>query len=304
MDPESDEINKILTYITKNLSNLDQNKWVNIDTCRLNSNSTYLTKKAQFSDTYNKFFSVQNQELFSVVCNRLNSNPEIPLIKTSRNRPRSNIREKIREKKQEKKQVKKQVKKVKNKKEKVEEVRLNFDNDRPGPPLELNQTRGLSVRLRNLVWRERFETFIGQCYCCTLELDYQKWHCGHIKAYADGGSNSVENLRPTCEECNLKMGTMDMILFICIYGLQGLDNINLDIRSNNKTFKKSVIKTITFAEKIRTTCANIDELVKHKLMKKGDANIYRKQLLGKRVSTLDRKKSLKEIMKIVSTFNT
>lgn len=67
---------------------------------------------------------------------------------------------------------------------------------------------------RRLVWENTngkiYEApcFIKRCnqiLCCMGD-----WHAGHNKARVDGGSNSIENIRPICAECNASMGTMSI----------------------------------------------------------------------------------------------
>jgi len=60
-----------------------------------------------------------------------------------------------------------------------------------------------------------------KCMCCELnEIKMNSFHCGHVIAEADGGSTSVENLRPICSACNLSMKTENMEDFKkrCGYG--------------------------------------------------------------------------------------
>lgn len=54
------------------------------------------------------------------------------------------------------------------------------------------------------------EKGIGKCYCCQEEIDSKKFDCGHIEAVANGGSNTVENLKPICATCNKSMGTQNL----------------------------------------------------------------------------------------------
>jgi len=41
-------------------------------------------------------------------------------------------------------------------------------------------------------------------------LMYEDMECGHIIAFARGGSSSDTNLEPICRICNRDMGIMDM----------------------------------------------------------------------------------------------
>jgi 5-methylcytosine-specific restriction endonuclease McrA len=51
----------------------------------------------------------------------------------------------------------------------------------------------------------------GPCVCCKTKLiSTFDFVCGHVKAEANGGETTVDNLRPICASCNSSMGTMNM----------------------------------------------------------------------------------------------
>jgi superfamily II DNA or RNA helicase len=53
-----------------------------------------------------------------------------------------------------------------------------------------------------------------------LSIDTPKiLHRGHVIAHANGGDDSVDNLRPECESCNLSHGTQHMFEYMKTYGL-------------------------------------------------------------------------------------
>jgi len=54
----------------------------------------------------------------------------------------------------------------------------------------------------------------GQCFCCNNPMTlFSNWHRGHIKSRCDGGPNTIHNLRAICQDCNNRMGTMNMMEF-------------------------------------------------------------------------------------------
>jgi len=66
--------------------------------------------------------------------------------------------------------------------------------------------------LKNKVWvkyiGDKIET---NCLCCNKTIiSITSFHCGHIKAEANGGKLTIENLRPICGSCNSSMGTQNM----------------------------------------------------------------------------------------------
>lgn len=71
--------------------------------------------------------------------------------------------------------------------------------------------------LRKIVWN----TYIGdnvcstKCPCCNITIISPfEFHCGHVIARSQGGSDTLDNLRPICCVCNMAMGTMDMREFV------------------------------------------------------------------------------------------
>lgn len=70
--------------------------------------------------------------------------------------------------------------------------------------------------LRNKVW----DTYLGNiakanCVCCNInQIDKTDFQAGHVEASANGGKNTLENLRPICRNCNDEMGTQHMRTFM------------------------------------------------------------------------------------------
>lgn len=53
------------------------------------------------------------------------------------------------------------------------------------------------------------------CWCCQHEkISVNNKHFGHIVSERNGGKADVENLRPVCPSCNLRMGTSNMYDFM------------------------------------------------------------------------------------------
>lgn len=82
--------------------------------------------------------------------------------------------------------------------------------------------------IRYQVWRHYFSRWWstscpmdGYCYCCNLPISIENWHAGHVVAWAKGGEDTVENLRPICAQCNTSMGKMNMGLYVVKYNLRG-----------------------------------------------------------------------------------
>lgn len=68
--------------------------------------------------------------------------------------------------------------------------------------------------LRRRVWTDQFgDNDIGYCNCCAIKVTTSDFHAGHIIAVAKGGSDDISNLKVICAECNLSMGTRNLIDF-------------------------------------------------------------------------------------------
>ena len=65
---------------------------------------------------------------------------------------------------------------------------------------------------------------IPKCVRNALWINY--FHAGHIKAHANGGSTSLDNLVPICMLCNCSMMKHDLNEFISKYNLHhGLEEL-------------------------------------------------------------------------------
>ena len=57
------------------------------------------------------------------------------------------------------------------------------------------------------------EKGVSKCYCCSSDIDSKKFDCGHIISVANGGSDTIDNLKPICDTCNKSMGTENLEVF-------------------------------------------------------------------------------------------
>jgi len=74
----------------------------------------------------------------------------------------------------------------------------------------------IPASLKKATWDTWIGASIGEvkCPCCKHQHIRQlEFHCGHVIAEAFGGQTNVQNLRPICAQCNLSMGTMNMLEF-------------------------------------------------------------------------------------------
>lgn len=70
--------------------------------------------------------------------------------------------------------------------------------------------------VREEVWRLYGSSL---CWCCQQEpISSKNKHLGHIQAETNGGQPTIDNLRPICQNCNLRMGTLNMFDFMIQQG--------------------------------------------------------------------------------------
>jgi hypothetical protein len=67
-------------------------------------------------------------------------------------------------------------------------------------------------KIKEAVWEAQFgDSLNGECFCCRKTLRIMDaWHAGHIVASCMGGTDTPDNLRAVCIECNLAMGSENM----------------------------------------------------------------------------------------------
>lgn len=72
----------------------------------------------------------------------------------------------------------------------------------------------ISAGMKSDVWEQYIgRVYDAKCFCC----DYRDISCrsdgfeaGHVIAEARGGPTVLENLRPICSSCNMRMGTKNL----------------------------------------------------------------------------------------------
>ena len=158
------------------------------------------------------------------------------------------------------------------------------------------QPKGIPVLTRNKVWREWCGNVMdGRCFCCEESIGYEKWHCGHVIARERGGSVDAENLRPTCTDCNLGMGTLHMYEWILMNRLPGYRH--LDHRDPIVRYNLSIV------EAAAKTGGRIEWLEENGHMTRTVANNYRRRIVSKRSDTRERVNVMEEVTGIYRLHN-
>ena len=81
--------------------------------------------------------------------------------------------------------------------------------------------KNIPKTVKDLCWERWVGASIAatECLCCfTRPITMSSFHCGHVIAEANGGSTTVDNLRPICATCNLSMRTKTMTEFQADHG--------------------------------------------------------------------------------------
>lgn len=62
--------------------------------------------------------------------------------------------------------------------------------------------------VKDKLWDDTFGASKGEaeCYVCNTIINSKKFDCGHIISVKNGGSDSLDNLKPICSTCNKSMG--------------------------------------------------------------------------------------------------
>ena len=85
-------------------------------------------------------------------------------------------------------------------------------------------SKTIPLSLKKTVWNHWMGMNVGEAKCpvCKITLIHQmSFHCGHILAKSNGGTNTVDNLKPICQSCNSSMGNqnMDDFIHLCTTGM-------------------------------------------------------------------------------------
>lgn len=74
----------------------------------------------------------------------------------------------------------------------------------------IKKRKSIPKKIRYEVWQKYNCSVDGSCYVCNDKLKFYNFHVGHVKSIHNGGTNSIDNLQPICQCCNLSMGVRDL----------------------------------------------------------------------------------------------
>ncbi len=218
MDIDKSKVSKL--PLDKNLMLIKECKkgfYVNLDTQRLNKDTTMKNKKDLYINHKYKFFS-QNESTYKLYVKKYSTNYIINIINL----------------------VKKMF------------IKTSNPTSHSIPKVKSRPT--IPISTKNKVWREWCGNSLdSQCFCCLGNISYEKWHCGHILSHAHGGTMEPDNLRPICKECNLKMSSMHMYEYILTNNMKRiLDKNNQEVMKYQRFIneKNKVEEILTQSKKL------------------------------------------------------
>jgi hypothetical protein len=93
------------------------------------------------------------------------------------------------------------------------------DSSSRKPP---TKRKNIPTKVRQMTWRKYVgNSMDGKCWCCDGAITFESWHAGHIIPASKGGPDTVDNLRPLCQSCNLSMSNRPMCEFISTHNMKG-----------------------------------------------------------------------------------
>lgn len=81
--------------------------------------------------------------------------------------------------------------------------------------MKMAPRKAIPKKVRASLWKRDFDSSTaGKCYCCAMNIEaLGDWEAGHIVSVKEGGTDTLDNLRPVCKSCNRSMGTENMDAF-------------------------------------------------------------------------------------------
>lgn len=101
--------------------------------------------------------------------------------------------------------------------------------------------------IRTNVWKKYIspELMKGQCFVgCGTQIEITNFEVGHVVAFARGGTDTIDNLRPICSLCNKSMGTTNLNEFMEKFKSNSVLTIDLHLNETSASIKK-LEKTLT-----------------------------------------------------------
>lgn len=104
---------------------------------------------------------------------------------------------------------------IKQKDELILQLQTQLQKTKKREPVK--HVRKIDSNVSKLAWSKWIGEDIARhkCLCCNSRWISQfDFECGHVQAVAEGGDDSIDNIRPICKSCNVGMKTINMMEYI------------------------------------------------------------------------------------------
>ena len=116
---------------------------------------------------------------------------------------------------------------------------------------KVKKRKAIPKAVKESVWKKFISDTLleGKCFIgCGNEIQINNFEIGHVIAVANGGKDTIDNLRPICSLCNKSMGKTNLDEFISTFGFKENDDFEKEINTNEGEITK-LNKFITKSEK-------------------------------------------------------
>jgi 5-methylcytosine-specific restriction endonuclease McrA len=84
-----------------------------------------------------------------------------------------------------------------------------------GEKTDMKDRKHIPQKIRQDLWEQYYgENYNSLCLICKKKISIINFEVGHIISVADGGTDTIDNLKPICRDCNRSMGTTHMDEYI------------------------------------------------------------------------------------------
>jgi hypothetical protein len=127
-----------------------------------------------------------------------------------------------------------------------------------------SKRKNIPKAVKQCVWKKYIsDTCLkGKCFVgCGTSIQIHNFEVGHVIAFANGGEDIIDNLRPICYLCNRSMGTTNLNEFIEKFGFKD-NNYDVEINSNLDTISSAVSDGLVLVVSTTLTLFVIDAFYK------------------------------------------
>lgn len=112
---------------------------------------------------------------------------------------------------------------------------INIIKNETGEEIFINKKtkykkKSIPKGVKNSSWKKYIGQSIGEISCpvCNInKISQMSFHAGHITSEVQGGDLSIKNILPICQECNLSMGTQNLIDYTTRYYPHNINSLHI-----------------------------------------------------------------------------